>query len=319
MWWCALGKEHPLARFRFRHLQLIAEVERTGILSRAAEALNLTQPALSKALEKVESMLGFEIFYWGTRGLQTRAEGSVLVHGAQLLLRELVHVQAEAETAGSDGGLAAVLRLGASGYLAVGLIPLVVARLTSRVPLLAVWLHEETLPRLFESLLAGDPDALITLYNHDVMAGTAGRDIRFERISEEGCAVIAPSGHRMTRARSVSWKMLGEAPWVLTRKPSLARVFLEDSFCRHGLIPPVPTCEIYGPVTAARIIAGNVGLSGVPETTAKEGLQTKAVSLVKLQIPQSTATLGLVSRTASADHPRLFLLRQALPVGEWIR
>ena len=177
-------KEHLLTRLRFRHLQLIAEVEPTGSLSRSAEALSLTQPALSKALKEVESMLGFKIFHRGTRGLQKTAQGSVLVHGARLLLRELVHVQAEAEAAGSEGGLAAVLRLGASGFLAVGLIPPVFARLTSRVPPLAVRLREDTVPRLFESLLAGDLDDLITLYNHDVMAGTAGRETRFEKIFE---------------------------------------------------------------------------------------------------------------------------------------
>lgn len=49
---------HLLARLRFRHLQLIVEVERTGSLSRAAESLSLTQPALSKALREIEEMLG---------------------------------------------------------------------------------------------------------------------------------------------------------------------------------------------------------------------------------------------------------------------
>lgn len=308
--------DHLLARLRFRHLQLIAEIERTGSLSRAAEVLSLTQPALSKALKEVEGMLGFEIFHRGTRGLQKTAQGTVVVNGSLLLLRELVHVQAEAEATGNDGGLAAVLRLGASGFLAVGLIPPVVAKLTSRVPPLAVRLREDTVPRLFESLLAGDLDALITLYDHDVMAGTAGRDIRFEKIAEERYVVIAPTGHRMARARAASWKMLTEAPWVFTRKPSLARVFIEDSFRRHGLAPPVPICETDGPITAAQMVAAGVGLSSVPETTAKEALKSKAVRMVKLQTPQPTATLGLVYRTASADHPRVSLLRQALPLGE---
>lgn len=63
--------------------------------------------------------------------------------------------------------------------------------------------------------------------------------------------MIAPSGHRMAQARSVSWKMLAEAPWVLMRKPSLARVFLEDSFRRHGLTPHMPISETDGPITAA--------------------------------------------------------------------
>ena len=307
--------EHLLARLRFRHLQLIAEVERTGSLSRAAQALSLTQPALSKALKDIEDMLGFEIFHRSARGLQKTRQGAVVVHGASLLLRELLHVQAEAEAAGADGDVAGVLRLGTSAFLAVGLLPPVISRLTHLTPPLAVRLHEDTVPRLFESLLAGDLDALVTLYNPDVMASTAGRDLRFEKISDERYLVIAPLGHPLARARKVSWQTLAETPWVLTVKPSLARVLVEDSFRRHGLAPPVPICETDGPITAAHMVAAGVGLSSVPETTANDALKSKSVSLVKLQTPQATATLGLVYRTASADHPRVSLLRQALPVG----
>ena len=307
--------EHLLARLRFRHLQLIAEVERTGSLSRAAEALSLTQPALSKALKEIEDMLGFEIFHRGARGLQKTTQGAVVAHGASLLLRKLLHVQAEAEAAGADGDLAGVLRLGTSAFLAVGVLPPVISRLTRLAPPLAIRLREDTVPRLFESLLAGDLDALVTLYNPDVMASTAGRDVRFEKISDERYLVIAPAGHPLARARKVSWQTLAEAPWVLTVKPSLARVFVEDGFRRHGLAPPLPICEIDGPITAAHMVAAGVGLSSVPETTANDALKSKAVSLVKLQTPQATATLGLVYRTASADHPRVSLLRQALPIG----
>ena len=51
------GEEMLLARLRFRHLQMVAEVELAGSLSKAAAKLNLTQPALSKALKEVEGLL----------------------------------------------------------------------------------------------------------------------------------------------------------------------------------------------------------------------------------------------------------------------
>ena len=94
---------HLLARLRFRHLQLIAEIERTGSLSASAAALNLTQPALSKALKEVEAMLGFRLFNRGARGLQKTAQGEIVMHGAILMLREVEHLHAEARSAGPDG------------------------------------------------------------------------------------------------------------------------------------------------------------------------------------------------------------------------
>ncbi len=309
-------QSHLLARLRFRHLQLISEIERTGSLSRAAEALSLTQPAMSKALHEIEDMLGFEVFHRGARGLQKTPQGRVVVHGAALLLRELMHVHAEAEAAGADGDITAVLRLGTSGFLAVDLLPPVVARLTKLSPPVAVRLREDNVPRLFESLLAGDLDALVTLYNSDVMASTAGREVQFEKIGEERYLVIAPVGHPLSRARAVTWQTLAEQDWVLTVKPSLARVFVEDSFRRHGVAPPAPLCETDGPLTATRMVAAGIGLSSVPESTAQSALRSKAVSLIKVQTPQPTATLGLVYRTAAKDHPRVALLRQALVPGK---
>lgn len=305
---------HLLARLRFRHLQLIVEVERTGSLSRAAESLSLTQPALSKALREIEEMLGFLVFERGPRGLQKTPQGTVVVQGAALLLRELMHLQAEALATGAQGDLAAVLRLGTSAFLAVGLLPPVIARLTQQRPPVAVRLREDNVPRLFEALLAGELDALVTLYNPDVMAKTTGREIRFEPLAEEPYEVIAPPGHRLSRprARPPGWQALAEAPWVLTRRPSLARVLLEDRFRRHGVTLPEPLCETDGPVTAARLVAHGVGLSCVPESTARELLAEHRVERVRLDTPRPEATLGLVYRTALAGHPRLAALREAL-------
>jgi LysR family transcriptional regulator, regulator of abg operon len=304
-----------LARLRFRHLQLIAEVERTGSLSRAADVLSLTQPALSKALKEVEDMLGFAVFHRGPRGLQKTTQGAIVVQGAALLLREMRHVHAEAAAAGAEGQWAAVLRLGTSAFIAVSLLPPVIARLTTFSPPVAVRLREDSAPRLFEALLAGDLDALVTVYNPDVMASAAAGAVRFEKLSEEHYVVIAPPGHALARARSVSWQTLADAAWVLTRKPSLARVFVEDSFRRHGLAPPTPLCETDGPVTAARLVAAGVALSSVPESMAHDALRNKTIRLVKVQTPLPSATLGLVYRTAAADHPRVALLRQALNLG----
>lgn len=257
-------------------------------------------------------MLGFAIFHRGSRGLQKTTQGAVVVHGASLLLREMRHVHAEAQAAGADGEVAALLRLGTSAFIAVSLLPPVIARLTQLSPPVAVRLREDSVPRLFEALLAGELDALVTVYNPDVMASTADGAVRFEKLSEEHYVVVAPPGHALTRARSVAWQALAEAPWVLTRKPSLARVFVEDGFRRHGLAPPVPRCETDGPVTAARLVAAGVGLSSVPESMAKDALRSKAIGLVKVQTALPSATLGLVYRTAAAGHPRVALLRQAL-------
>jgi LysR family transcriptional regulator, regulator of abg operon len=301
-----------LARLRFRHLQLIAEIESTGSLSKAAVTLNLTQPALSKALKEVEDMLGFPLFIRSARGLQKTVQGGILMHGSTLLLKELSHLHAEALAAGPDGKIAAILRLGSPAFLAVTLLPKVVARLTRSSPPLAVSLIENNVPTLFETLLKGEIDALVTVYNPDAMASTVGHGVRFENIAEEQYVVIAPSAHRLGRARNVPWRTLANEPWVLTRKPSLSRVFVEDSFRRHGLEPPPARCEVDVPETSTRMVAEGVGVSSVPISTAREAERSGRVCRIRLQVPQPSATLGLVYRIAATDHPRIALLRKAV-------
>ena len=303
---------HLFARLRFRHLQLVDEVERTGSLSRAAKGLNLTQPALSKALKEMEDMLGFAIFHRGRHGLEKTPQGTIVVRGASLLLRELLHVRAEAEAVGAEGNLAGVLRLGTTGFLAVSLMPPVISLMTNLAPPIIVWLREDNISNLFAMFLAGELDALVTLYNSEVMALTVGREVQFERLAEERYVVIAPLGHRLAKDRAVSWQTLSEARWVFTRKPSLSSVLVYDSFRRHGVNPPMPVCETDGPVTAAKLVASGVGLGVVPESTAHDYLRGNSVCLIKLQVPLPSATLGIVYRAASAELPKIVSLRKTL-------
>jgi LysR family transcriptional regulator of abg operon len=305
-------ERHLLARLRFRHLQLIAEIERTGSLSASAVALNLTQPALSKALKEVEAMLGFRLFNRGARGLQKTAQGEIVMHGAILMLREVAHLHAEARSAGPDGRVAGILRLGAPAFLSVSLLPRVMARLAAASPPLAVSLSENNVPGLIEALLSGTLDALVTVYNAQAMAATAGHGVRFEKIAEEPYVVIAPAAHQLARSRKVSWQALAAEPWVLTRKPSLARHFVEDSFRSHGLEPPPALCETDSPVTNARLVAEGVGVSSVPVSTAREAERGGRVRRVRLQVPQPSAMLGMVYRVVAAGHPRIALLRDAV-------
>ncbi|MCY7318138.1 MAG: LysR family transcriptional regulator, partial [Ramlibacter sp.] len=86
--------ERLITRLRFRHLRLIAELERGGSLRAAAQALNLTQPALSKALGELEGAFGFPLFTRTARGVTPTAQGQRVLRGAGMLLSELAHLRA---------------------------------------------------------------------------------------------------------------------------------------------------------------------------------------------------------------------------------
>ena len=308
----ALTAKHLLTGLRFRHLQLLTEIERTGSLSKSAVALSLTQPALSKALKEVEAMLGFQIFFRGSRGLQKTPQGEIVMRGASLLIRELQHMHVEAKSAGPTGKVGGILRLGAPAFLSLTFIPRVVVRLARLSPPLAVSVSENNVPNLVDALAGGTLDALITVYNTEAMATASNRGLRFEKFAEEPYVVVAPSTHPFAGLRKVSWEKLSTVPWIMTCKPSLARYFAEDGFRSHGVEPPSPLCETVSPVTSAYMVAEGIGISNMPLVIAHEAEARGGVRRVRLESPQPNAMLGLVYRSVAASHPRIAALRNAV-------
>ncbi|MBB3180456.1 LysR family transcriptional regulator [Variovorax sp. Sphag1AA] len=295
-----------VGRLRFRHLQLLMELQRGGSLRAAASVLNLTQPALSKALGEVESAFGFPLFTRSARGLAPTPRGEIAIRGAVLLLEELAHLGAEA----SAEPAVTVLRVGAPPFVAQGYLPEVFSRLLGEASRVRVQLQEERVPLLVHSLTEGRLDALITSYPTE-MPEAAGRSLHYEKLFDAGFAVIAPPGHLLGRARRVDWQRLAREQWIMPAPTSMVRRMMEEVFRREGLIAPVPVIESTSPVTNVRLVAAGLGLSAVPESTLRSTQGTHPVARVRVHPAIPPGPVALIHR-AGPDNPRLALLRGAL-------
>jgi LysR family transcriptional regulator of abg operon len=301
--------ERLVTRLRFRHLRLITELQRGGSLRAAAQTLNLTQPALSKALAEIEGAFGFALFTRTARGLTPTAQGAVALRGAALLLEELVHLGREA-AAGESA--AAIVRIGAPPFVAQGYLPEVLAKLARRDPPVRVQLLEERVPVLMQALRQGEVDALLSSYPME-MPQAGAVQLRYEKLFEVEFSIIAPPGHPLARARQVSWQRLAQEPWVMPAKTSMARRVIEESFMHAGVVPPLPVIEsTSSPVTNVQLVAAGIGLCITPATTALRHAQN--MSLVK-QVRVSPAIppgpVALIYRAAVVN-PRVALFREAL-------
>lgn len=297
---------HLVERLRFRHLQLLVELRKGGSLRAAAGVLNLTQPALSKALSAVEDAFGFPLFVRSARGLTATPRGEIAIRGAALLLEELAHVGAEA----SAEPAVPVLRLGAPPFVAQGYLPAVLARLVRGDARVRVQLVEERVPLLLQLLLDRRLDALITSYSTE-LPEASGQVLHYEKLFDTEFTVIAPPDHPLTNARRVSWQRLAEASWVMPAPSSMVRRMMDEVFRREGVLMPMPVIESTSPVTNLRLVAAGVGLSAVPTTTVRAALALGEVKRVRAYPAVPPAPVALIHRFTS-ENPRLVLLRQAL-------
>ncbi len=76
-------------RVKFRHLQCFLAVTRLGSVQRAADSLSITQPAVSKTIGELESILGVRLFERGRRGAVPTREGRLFAPHASACVAAL--------------------------------------------------------------------------------------------------------------------------------------------------------------------------------------------------------------------------------------
>jgi len=151
-----MGSSRP--RLELRHLEVVEAVQRHGSVTRAAEALHLTQPAVSHALREIERRLEVEVVKAHGRGIRVTAAGEGLARRARTILAALDSAEDEARnTAGQDGRL----RLTTECYTCYHWLPRALAELRRRLPRLQLELVPEATRRPYAALLARQVDLAI--------------------------------------------------------------------------------------------------------------------------------------------------------------
>ncbi|MCK6430457.1 MAG: LysR family transcriptional regulator [Burkholderiaceae bacterium] len=296
-----------MSRLRFRHLHLLLELERGGSLRAAAQSLNLTQPALSKALAEIESAFAAELFTRTARGLTPTARGRAALRGATLLLGELAHMRQEVC---ADEAVATVVRVGAPPFVAHGMLPAVLSQLVRQQNRIRVEVMEERVPLLLQALADGRVDALITSYPAQ-MPDDLGVEMRFERLSDTEFCVVAPARHPLCQRGRVDWAALAKHDWIMPARSSMVRRLIEESFVCAGLSPPIPLVESTSPVTNLQLVAAGLGVTAVPSPTASPAIETGQVGQVRVSPALPPRPVALIYR-AGVSNPRLDIVRSAL-------
>ena len=170
-------------------------LSRTLNFTRAAEACNVTQPALTRAIQRLEDELGGPLLY-RERSL------TQLTHLGRAMLPHLEAMWRAAEMAGETARNAhrklAALRVGLAEGLSAALIAASLAELAGRFAGLALQLFSCAQKPLVDSLLLGETDAALLIDDNDLPE-------RLDRwhLLHEGCRVVFPPEHVFEREASI--------------------------------------------------------------------------------------------------------------------
>lgn len=194
------------ARMNARDIEIFRAVMQSRTLSAAAEVLNVSQPALSKALRHCEDRLGFRLFQRIAGRLVPTAEAQTLLPEAERLYQELQGFKAFArDLGGHRGGL---LRLGASSSLAVSVVPAAVAALRRERRAARLTVHLLPVRELGEALLARRLDVGLALTPMTLPG------LETVSLGSVSCIVLLPEGHRLASEPVLRPSLLAGEPEV---------------------------------------------------------------------------------------------------------
>ena len=225
------------ASFKPRHLQLLVALVEIRHLGKVAMSINVTQPAVSKALAELERGLGLKLFERTARGVHPTAYGECMIRHARAVLSELA--QARDELRGLVTGSSGSIRVGVLATAALELLPRSLARFKTQRPSMTVAVREGTVEVLLPELLLGNLDLIVGRLPGERTVHGLGE----KTLMEEGVNLVAGRSHPLARRRRLRWSDLTPYPWVLPPVNTLLREPLERAFEDHGLAMPANRIE----------------------------------------------------------------------------
>lgn len=211
-----------------RRLLTFAEVARRGSFSRAAEALALTQPAVSQQVAALERQLGVKLLERGPGGPAPTEAGALLLAHANAIADRLA--QADAQIAELVAAERETLRLGAFASAMATILPAAVTRLSDERPGIQVDVEEVSALDAGAAVAAGRLHVAVCFQDMAVPRrepeGTERRDL-----GEEEMLAALPPGHPLAGRERIALSALAGDTWMAPSRDHLVyRACVEAGF-----------------------------------------------------------------------------------------
>ena len=269
-----------------------------GSFSAAAQALHLSQSALSRRVDKLELALGVQLFERTTRRVELSTIGRGFLPRARNVLNEVENALI--------GFHDLAYRL--SGEVTIACVPSAVAyflpdvirQYHAKYPGIRVRVIDESSSAILTVVARGEADFGLTYI------GTQDADVVFQPLLEESFVVALQVGHPLTERESLTWDDLTTVDYISLAQGSGNR-FLIDQALANRDIRPRSFCEVKHVPALVSLVEAGLGVGVVPKLAMPaEGHATLVTR--PLTNPAISRTLGLISRRGRTLSPVAQLL-----------
>ncbi|AIL20247.1 LysR family transcriptional regulator [Salmonella enterica] len=276
-------------RIRLRHLHTFVAVAQQGTLGRAAETLNLSQPALSKTLNELEQLTGTRLFERGRLGAQLTVPGEqFLTHAVKVL--DALNTAGQALNCKEDAS-ADVVRVGALPTAALGILPAAIGRFHQQQKSTSLQVATMNNTMLLAGLKSGEIDLGIgRMSDPELMGG-----LNYELLFLESLKLVVRPGHPLLQ-ETITLSRVMEWPVVVSPKGTVPRQNAEALLQSQGCKMPAGCIETLSASLSRQLTVDYDYVWFVPSGAVKEDL--RQATLVSLPVPTQSAgePIGILTR-----------------------
>jgi DNA-binding transcriptional LysR family regulator len=263
-------------------LDYFLTVARLQHVTRASEALKITQPALSHAISKLEEELGVQLFERSGRNIVVNRFGHMFAEYAARAMAELEKGKlALEEAADPDAGSVRVAYL---NILGAELVPRLIGGFQKLYPKVRFELAQGNHREISRRMEEGESDLMISSSRMEAN--------RFEWLPMRTAALygVVSRDHRFARREKIGLKELAEEPYIEVKHHCGLKETMESCFSRIGF-KPAAAYEAEDLMTVAGFVAAGLGVSLLPKTN---GLMLEELKWLPIEEEGCFCEIGLL-------------------------
>ncbi|MDB9776246.1 LysR family transcriptional regulator [Alphaproteobacteria bacterium] len=266
-------------------IEAFVELAETNSFAKAASNLNLSQPALSRRIQKLEYELGTSLFDRTTRKVQLSYSGRNFLERAKSIIEA---IQTATRTLNEKYTFPSIVKISAVNTALRNIVFPTIKIFKSRFPNSKIQIIERSANYVVDSVLGGECDFAINFM------GLQEPGIEFEPLFEEEYVVVFPKGDELEKKRKIKISDIKGRDFIAVWKGSGSRIYFEDALAKHKETLEW-TYEVRHVPNALQMVEQGMGITLAPRLAISK--QYEGLSFRPLIDPKVSRVMGLIKRS----------------------
>src|SRR5262245_21678014 len=276
-------------RMKLHDLHVLMAVAQAGSMSKAAQLLNTTQPAISKSIGDLEHAVGVRLLDRGRHGAEPTEYGRALLDGGVVVFDGLRQAVKNIEFL-TDPTVGEIRVVGHDPLL-VGMLPAVFGRLRQKHPGISI----NVTPTVAEE---GGRYHGLHERKFDIYLGRVTQiedDIHADTLFDDRILIVSGPDSKWARRRTITLSELADEPWVLPQPNAVVGAVLAEAFRKCGVVFPSKGVVWGSPSITCAFLPVGPFVSALPASLLRFGANLPSLKVLPVDLPVDPWPVGVMT------------------------